>query len=169
MAENPSGGAFTPATLAWDWNVSYSSSARNKLGFLTNIIKCRPSWGDEGVAFQNLHCKQLKFNGKLWNDSIKKQFSFYISYTLFYVFPAPSFFPLLAQNQDLCFDRGNPPVLLYGPSGFSPVERSMGAANYWVDATCSPQREEICGLPEVWTPNTVVPEDSGRTWAMKPV
>lgn len=45
----------------------------------------------------------------------------------FMLSPLPPFFPLLAQKQDLCFDRANLLVLSYGPSGSPPVERSMGA------------------------------------------
>lgn len=75
----------------------------------------------------------------------------------------PPFFPYWHKNRIFVLTELIHSCFHTGPRAPHLWKDPWEQKNYRAGATCSPQREEICGLPEVWTLNIVVPKDPWRT------
>lgn len=86
----------------------------------------------------------------------------------FMLSPLPPLFPYWHKNRIFVLTELICSCFHMGPQAPHLWKDPWEQKNYWVSSTCSPQREEISGLTEVWTVNIVVPKDPWRTWTQSP-
>lgn len=86
----------------------------------------------------------------------------------FILSPLPPFFPYWHKNRIFVLTELICSCFHMGPQAPHLWKDPWEQKNYWVHSACSPQREAISGLTEVWTVNIVVPKDPWRTWAQSP-